>query len=274
MKRFAATGVALAALAWPTLASAQTPPLPPGTPPHGGPPPAMATPAPAASPVASPAVTPTPAPPEAPTPAAPAPTGARAVPAPVADNHPRTAGKVMSIRLKRGKLVVRLACTADAQAKLQLRSGTVSIGQRRYRCSSTRTLRFRAPRSVARQAHGKDGADIQARVSATGFEPNLVRVRVRGGSAVPAAAAARASGNWMPCSWCTNLVFGGFGNEQILEYWVRTSGGWFPSNGWYLWWGDGQYYQSYASAYITTYRYWYYWDGSKAVQYYTEDKGP
>jgi hypothetical protein len=276
MKRLATTIAALAALALPSLAQAQSPPPPPpGEPPTSGPPPGLKPPAPEFP--AAPAAAPTTAP--------------QATVAPPTDQAPaaaparqplKPAGKVTSIRLNGRMLVVKVACTPDARAKLQLTSGKVSIGQRRYHCNGTRMLKLRAPRAVVRRAHRRDGVDVRARISATGFESNFGRVRVRTLAVARASTATRASANQIPCSWCIEYVFGGFGNMQTLEYWVRTSElvapqepvGWFKSGGWWYWWGDAQYYQNYASAYITTYRYWYYWNGSQKVYYTRQDIGP
>jgi hypothetical protein len=265
MKRLAITAAALAALALPSLAQAQTPPLPPGEPPASGPPPGLDPPAPGPPalpgvPPTSPEATPAPAPGEAPASAP-------------ASQARRSAGKVASIALNGRTLVVKVACTAEAHAKLQLTSRSVSIGQRRYQCSGTRTFELRAPHAVVRRAHRKGGADVQARVSATGFESNLVRVRVRTHPVARAAAVALASQNRIPCGWCTEYIFGGFGNQQTLEYWVRQSD-WLKWGNWYVRWRTAQYYQNYASAYVTTYRYWWYWNGSTEVYYYVEDIGP
>jgi hypothetical protein len=275
MKRLATAAAVLAALALPSLAQAQTPPMPPGEPPASGPPPGLDPPAPELP--ALPAPSP-PRSPEAPAtpPAEQAPATAPASQAPAAapaDHARRVAGKVTSMRLNGRTLVVKVGCTADARARLQLTSGKVSIGQRRYQCSGTRAFKLRAPRAVVRRAGRKAGADVQARISATGFESNLVRVRVRAQSVARASAVARASENRIPCSWCVNYIFGGFGNTQTLEYWVRDSR-WFMSGGWWLRWRTAQYYQNYASAYITTYRYWWYWDGSTEKYWYSEDIGP
>jgi hypothetical protein len=274
MKRLAITAAALAALALPSLAQAQTPPLPPGEPPASGPPPGLNPPAPGPPslpgvPPTSPEATPTPAAGEAPA-SGPASQAQDAAPA---DHARRSAGKVASIALNGRTLVVKVACTAEAHAKLQLTSRAVSIGQRRYQCSGTRTFKLRAPHAVVRRAHRKGGADVQARVSATGFESNLVRVRVRAHTVARASAVALASENRIPCGWCTELVFGGFGNTQTLEYWVRQSD-WLKSGNWYVRWRTAQYYQNYASAYVTTYRYWWYWNGATPVYYYREDIGP
>jgi hypothetical protein len=277
MKRLAITAAALAALALPSLAQAQTPPLPPGEPPASGPPPGL--PSLPAEPPAAPGVVP-PASPET-TPALPADVAIPAGPVDKAqDAAPahqalKPAGKVVSVRLKGRLLVVKVACTADVRAKLRLTSGKVSIGQRRYQCRGTRTLKLLAPGAVVRRAHREGGTDVRARISATGFESNLVRVRVRAGSIARASAVARASTNYTPCGWCTELVFGGFGNTQTLEYWVRNSGDrWYGWNGASYWSGDAQYYQNYASAYITTYRYWYKLNGSTWEYYTYQNLGP
>jgi hypothetical protein len=287
MNRLAFTAAAIAALAVPSLAQADSP-LPPGPPPSVSPPPGSPSP-PQAPTVPTPTPTPTPtettAPPTtpagSPTGPAPAPPAANATAVGRPGQAPaRAAGKVKSIRLRGKVLVVEVACTADAHATLRLTSGNVSIGQKRYRCAGTRKLELRAPGAVVRRAHRKGGADVRAVVSAAGFASNRANLRVRAGSVARAAAVASATQNYMPCPACIEYIFGGFGNTQTLEYWVRwsrdpaTGSYWYKENGWWLWWGDAQYYQNYASAYITTYRYHWYWDGSKQVNYLTENIGP
>jgi len=243
MRRIAVTAATMALFAVPSLAQAQAPPLPPGEPPSVEPP--------------------------AQAPAAPQETQAAPPEAPVGDEPPaepalQAAGTVASIRLRGRKLVVKVNCTAGAPALLEL----VSIGRRRYSCHDTRTLRLRAPRAVVRRAQRQSGVQVRARISAPGFETTHRRVRLR------SASVARASANRILCTWCAEHIFGGFGNQQTLEYWARTSGSWFKSGSWYLWWGDAQYYQNYAGGYVTTYRYWYYWNGSGWVNYHVANIGP
>jgi hypothetical protein len=109
-------------------------------------------------------------------------------------------------------------------------------------------------------------------MSAAGLAPSTVRLDVRPGSA--GRAVARASANRIICTWCTQYVFGGFGNTQTLEYWVRSAASPIISNGRAYWWGDAQYYQNYAGGYVTTFRYWHYWNGTGWVHYATVDIGP
>ncbi len=283
MKGFATIIAAAALLALPALAQAQDVPLPPGVPPTTAPPPASPT-LPEGGPGADapePGVVVDPPPPAdggAPDP------GPGEPPGIVADEGAPPAGTIISIKLHGRTVVVRVGCTADALAKFRLTSGSALLGRRRYQCSGERTLRFRAPRAVVRRARER-GVGLQARVSAPGFASNKLRVHV-GGRALRRVTATAAT-NRVVCSWCSNYIFGGFGNTQTLEYWVRTSrsdgsacsyppscDSWFRSGDWYLWWGDAQYFQNYASAYITTYRYWYYWSDAGWVYYNRVDIGP